>query len=248
MTLPFRIKICGVTNGHDAIAAVTAGADALGLNFFRGSKRFVPVEKAAKIAADVRSSTGGPSVCLVGVFVNAVVDEIIQTVNAVKLDAVQLHGDETPEFVLAVDDALERISDNRRPMLIHAFRCQAGNLGHVAQHLLACERPYAPLVPQAVLLDAYTPGVYGGTGEVFDWNAVREHREQFGGRPIILAGGLTPQNVAAAIQAAGPDAVDVASGVESSPGAKDAQRLRSFISAARAAFDSDAVSSTASQD
>ncbi len=233
MDVPFRIKICGVTNTDDALAAVNAGADAIGLNFFAGSKRCVAIDAAAKIAAEVRR----PAVCIAGVFVNAPAEEILRTVQAVGLNAVQLHGDETPEFVLALDDALQAASfAHGRPIIIRAFSCRAANLEAEEKFLLACERPYAPLVPQAVLLDAYQPGTYGGTGAIVEWSLVREQREHLGGRPIILAGGLTADNVAAAIEAALPDAVDVASGVESSPGTKDHDLVRAFIENARNAF------------
>lgn len=235
MSHPFRIKICGVTNSADALFAARAGADAIGLNFYPASKRFVSLEQAQTIAADVRQETDPSKVCLTGVFVNATQDEIVRTAQQVGLNAVQLHGDETPEFVVQLDDALRAVDPT--PILIRAFRCRAANLEAEERFLLACERPYAPHVPQAVLLDAYQPGTYGGTGAAIDWNAVRLGRDQMSQRPIILAGGLTADNVAFAIAAARPDAVDVASGVESSPGKKDEVLVRNFVENAKRAFE-----------
>jgi phosphoribosylanthranilate isomerase len=238
MASPFRIKICGVTNSTDALFAVQAGADAIGLNFFPGSKRFVSLASATEIAADVRSQFEPGRICITGVFVNATREEIVRTAQEIALNAVQLHGDETPEFVLNVNDALQAASFTQSPIVIRAFRCRAANFDAEGKYLLACDRPYAPQVPQAVLLDAYQPGTYGGTGAALDWDAVRLCRDRVGHRPIILAGGLTADNVSFAIAAAQPDAVDVASGVESSPGKKDEVRVRNFIENAKRAFDS----------
>jgi phosphoribosylanthranilate isomerase len=236
MAYPFRVKICGVTNSADALFAVQAGADAIGLNFFPGSKRFVTVDCAKEIAAAVRNQFESGNICITGVFVNAAEEEIVRAAKEVALSAVQLHGDETPDFVLSLNDALQVTSLAQAPIVIRAFRCRAANLEAEERFLLSCERPYAPQVPQAVLLDAYQPGTYGGTGAALDWDAVRLSRDRVGQRPIILAGGLTADNVSFAIAAAQPDAVDVASGVESSPGKKDEVRVRNFIENAKRAF------------
>lgn len=217
MPAPFRIKICGITSVEDALAAVEAGADALGLNFYPQSSRFVTADAAAKIAAAAKRR-----VKLVGVFVNATAEEIQAAVSAGELDAVQLHGDESPEFVGRMKAAHSQV--------LRAFRVRGDSLGEVEVYLRATK-------PDAVLLDAYDPKAYGGTGKRLDWDLVRRERSAALGLPIILAGGLTAENVAEAIETARPDAVDVAGGVESAPGRKDAEKVRRFVAAAQKAFD-----------
>lgn len=222
----FRIKICGLTNLEDALHAAACGADALGLNFYPRSSRFLEVSQAAEIAAAVRSPF--PAVELVGVGVNAALEEVQRISAAVPLNAWQLHGDEPPEFL----NELARQSPQLR--LIRAFRCRNADLVQESNYLRACQE--LGRLPEAVLLDAYDPSAYGGTGKVVDWNAVREQREQLFNLPLILAGGLTAENVAAAIQASLADAVDVASGVEASPGKKDPAKVKEFTAQAKRAF------------
>lgn len=213
----FRIKICGVTKPEDAVAAVQAGADMIGLNFYPKSARYVSPERAERIAAEVRQTTG--------VFVNATSDEIHRTVEQVGLDWVQLHGDETPELVAEIQSQL--------PLIRVQFLGKQGLQG-IAQDVAACTELGRP--PTAVLVDATVEGEYGGTGKTADWPALANYQKVLDKVPLVLAGGLQAENVATAIATVHPDAVDTASGVESSPGVKDAQKLQSFIRNAKVAF------------
>jgi phosphoribosylanthranilate isomerase len=199
-----KIKICGITNQEDALMAVEAGADALGFVFFQGSPRYISPKQAADI---IRSLP--PFVHAVGLFVN----EKPETVNAIAdqcgLDLVQLHGDETPGYC----DAIKR-------RIIKAFRVKdASSLDEMMNYRVA-----------ASLLDAWSPAARGGTGTTFNWEIAAKAAAL---NTIILAGGLTPENVAEAIAMVNPYAVDVSSGVESSPGKKDAGLVTSFIRATR---------------
>ena len=192
------------------------GVDAIGLNFFEGSRRCVTVETAVAMARQLP-----PDALRVGVFVNASIDAIRQTQNRVGLDLIQLHGDEPAEFV-------DELSDMR---VLRAFRCQ-DDLTGIERYLDCCKTP-----PEAVLIDAYDPHEYGGTGKTLNWEDVGRWSPSFGSLPIILAGGLTPQNVGRAIDLAGPAGVDVASGVEkNTPGRKDPILCQQFVAAAHSAF------------
>ncbi|QDU30702.1 N-(5'-phosphoribosyl)anthranilate isomerase [Anatilimnocola aggregata] len=225
----FRIKICGITNVDDALQAIEAGADALGLNFYKRSPRYVTPEQAAEIVRAVRTSPAGRGVTIVGVFVNESQPGLMTLQEQLKLDAWQLHGDEPVQFLAALST-----HPDVRVSMIRAYRCKERDLSAIANDLLACDAAVA--LPSAVLLDAYAPDAFGGTGKVVDWNVVRDERDQLFGLPVILAGGLTAENVAEAVRIAQPDAVDVASGVESSPGKKDSAKVRDFIAAAKAAL------------
>ena len=215
----FRIKICGITTPGDAQLVAAAGADAVGLNYYAGSKRYVEPEIAKKIA-----DTLPASVAKVGVFVNASVDEIRTLAAATPLDYVQLHGDEPPEM-------LAELSDLR---VIKAFRCREKGFASVVRFFSDCHENAKPC---AVLVDAYHHAEYGGTGRVLDWTQVGREKSMLGDVPLILAGGLTPDNVAKAIRLAGPHGVDTASGVESAPGVKDAAKVRGYVANAKAALD-----------
>jgi phosphoribosylanthranilate isomerase len=202
---PFLIKICGITTPGDAAMAGGAGAGAIGVNFWAGSKRFV-----GDAAADVLAAVPA-GVLKFGVFVNATAGEVLDRVARFRLDRVQLHGDEQPQDFAALPPAL----------LVRAIRVRdAGSLGEIG-------RWDASLF----LLDAFTGG-YGGGGVRAPWAAIAGARPN---RPFLLAGGLDPDNVAAAIRATGPDGVDVASGVESAPGRKDPALVAAFVLRARAA-------------
>jgi len=216
----FRIKICGVTTASDAAAVAAAGADAVGLNFCPTSPRAIDLATAREIVAALP-----PGVTKVGVFVDTPLEEVQTTAEALGLDLLQLHGDEPPECLAALAP--------RRVM--KAFRLGAEGLPAVLAYLAACRRLDA--LPEAVLLDAYVPGQHGGSGKTADWPAAAEYAARNDAPPLVLAGGLTPENVAAAIQAVRPAAVDTASGVESSPGVKDAVRVAAFIEATRAALE-----------
>ncbi len=214
----FRVKICGITSAVDAAAASDAGADAIGLNFYAGSPRYCAPDQARNISRAI-----APGVCRVGVFVNASPAEIRQVVAEASLDLVQLHGDEPPELLHEL-----------RPLpVMRVFRLQA-EMQPIADYLEACHRLRA--WPRLALVDACRPGEYGGTGQTIDWPLLAKQRSALHGLPLVLAGGLNPSNVAEAIAAIHPWAVDVASGVEVSPGQKSAAQMHEFVRAARDAF------------
>lgn len=201
-----RVKICGVTTPADAALAVQLGADLIGLNFYPPSPRYLTLETAREIRAVIP-----PMVLCVGVFVNAERSHIASFVEQLSLDVVQFHGDE-----LAAD--------------LTGWSCPT-----IKAVRIAPEGPLPDLswIPTPyLLLDTYRAGRYGGTGETFGWERVANfapHRRE----RLLLAGGLTPENVALAVQAVHPWAVDTASGVESTPGRKDPEKLRAFITNAK---------------
>ena len=230
----FRIKICGITLVADAVMAGEAGADAIGLNFYEKSPRYVTVERAQEIAQATR---GGPH--KFGVFVSAGLGEIVRMVRDVPLDGIQLHGDETPEFVhdlraqLPVTTRMSATSstlDLVQCCVVKAFRCADSDLAAVAE-FLRIGRGYGSL-PDAVLIDSFVPGEFGGTGATGNWARIAQQRDLLGDLPLILAGGLTPENVAEAVKQCQPDWVDVASGVEISPGNKDPEKMKQFVAMA----------------
>ena len=216
----FRIKICGITNIEDAIAVADAGADAIGLNFYSGSPRSVTPSQAQQIAAALPSK-----MTKVGVFVNSPADEVARLCEEVGLDVVQLHGDEPPEILGMLAPRV----------IVRAFRCRESGFESLIDYVGQCRD--AGHAPAAVLVDAYQPGSYGGTGAVVDWHQVPNLAHELPDTPIVLAGGLRPENVAEAIRDARPAAVDTASGVESSPGRKDPKLVREFVRNALVAFD-----------
>ncbi len=196
-----------------------AGADAIGLNFYSGSKRFVMPEQARAIAETLPNS-----ITKVGVFVNHSADEVEFTMRHVGLDLAQFHGDESPEF----------ISLFKSFRVMRAFRWN-GDGKPIDDFLSDC--PLSRGVPSRILIDSHADGQFGGSGIPADWESIAQwtRRRQFS-VPLVLAGGLTPSNVGAAISAVSPNAVDTASGVESSPGRKDADLCCEFVTAARKAF------------
>ncbi|WP_299948265.1 phosphoribosylanthranilate isomerase [uncultured Microbulbifer sp.] len=200
-----QVKICGITRVDDALGAVDAGADALGLVFYKASPRYIGLQAAAAIAAAVP-----PFVTLTGLFVDAAQSEVDQALECVPLNLLQFHGEEGARYC----------EQFRRPY-IKALRMREDLeiSATMAQH------PNA----RGFLLDAYRSGVPGGTGETFDWDRVPQNS----GCPIVLAGGLKAENVAAAIAAARPQGVDVSGGVEQSPGLKDPRKVTAFIRAAK---------------
>ena len=217
----FQIKICGITSAKDAQWAALAGADAIGLNFYEQSKRFISPEAAESIVKVVPAR-----VSKVGLFVNHSVPEIEQIAERLGLDLVQLHGDEPPEDIAAL----------AKRNVLRAFRCGEHGFAQVATYLESCRA--ASHLPSALLFDSKKEGQYGGTGKVLDWDLVRGSRELFAELPFVLAGGLTPFNVGDAIGAVRPAAVDTATGVESSPGKKDLMLLRAFATASKKGFTS----------
>lgn len=206
MNVPVRVKICGLTNLADAEAAVSLGADAVGFIFHRSSPRYV----APAVAREISESLP-PFVARVGVFVNSALQEVRDTLARCRLDLAQLHGEEDEDFAAAL-----------YPRVVKALRVGRDDVLDGVGRFKAA----------AFLLDTYRAAVPGGTGTTFDWSIARDAVAT--GRRVILSGGLGPDNVAAAIAAVRPYAVDVASGVETSPGRKDHEKLRAFITAAKA--------------
>lgn len=200
-----RSKICGITRVEDALAAVEAGADAIGLVFYAKSPRAVSVEQAAEIVQALP-----PFVTSVGLFVNMPREQLQAVLQQVPLDLLQFHGDESPA----------ECEGYGRPY-IKALRVRPG------ENVAAAMAPYAGA--RGILLDTFVEGVPGGTGAAFDWSLV----PQGVARPIILAGGLEAHNVAAAIRQVRPYAVDVSGGVEASKGIKDAGKIRAFVKSVR---------------
>lgn len=218
----FTVKICGVTTVHDALTAIAAGADAIGLNFFSRSPRYIDESRAREIAEALPDG-----VWVVGVFVGASPDEMRDVARRVPLDALQVHEAASLEFVPNASD----------PPVIRAYATVDNVLTRIAAELDELPRHAAP-PPMAILLDAHVRGQFGGTGTTANWSLARQVREAVGGVPLVLAGGLRPDNVAEAIRQVRPSAVDVASGVESRPGAKDPAKMRALVAAAQAAFTS----------
>ena len=215
----FRVKICGITNVEDARHAAGAGADAIGINFYGGSVRAVSLDQARTIAEAVPDE-----VSKVGVFVNASPAEVRQAAERLNLDYVQLHGDEPPSM----------LGDLAGVRVIRAYRLGNEGWQPLVNYLNDCRRFAA--MPAAILVDACREGAFGGTGQAVDWALTRQFHELHLGLPLILAGGLTPQNVGDAISAVSPAAVDTASGVESSPGRKDPTKVAAFVAASRMAM------------
>ncbi|WP_298190474.1 phosphoribosylanthranilate isomerase [uncultured Pseudomonas sp.] len=201
-----RSKICGITRIEDALAAVEAGVDAIGLVFYAKSPRAVTLQQARAIIAALP-----PFVTTVGLFVDASRCELGEILDAVPLDLLQFHGDEAPAAC----------EGYHRPY-IKALRVKPGD--DIAAQVALYQNA------SGVLLDTYVPGIPGGTGEAFDWSLVPEGLS----KPIVLAGGLTAENVAQAIARVRPYAVDVSGGVEMAKGIKDAEKIHSFMQAVRA--------------
>jgi len=204
---PVRVKICGITRMEDLQAACTAGADALGFVFYAKSPRHVEITQAAALVAGLP-----PFVQSVGLFVDADPEYVREVLAAVPLDLLQFHGDETPEACAAFG----------RPFL-KAVRVSDKT------DLLKCAVDFS--ASRGLLLDAYVPGVPGGTGERFDWSLIPGSLPL----PVVLSGGLGPGNVAEAVRSVRPWAVDVSSGVEASKGIKDADKIAQFITQAKQA-------------
>jgi phosphoribosylanthranilate isomerase len=196
-----RVKICGITRPEDALHAESAGADAVGLNFVPGTKRFISLERARQVL-----SVLGPFMARVGVFQNANLETVLETVNAVGLNVVQLHGQESDDFALEVQRVVP---------VVRAVKLEP-------------DLPFVlPEVGSAFLIDGPDPG----SGQLADWS--RLEASNLAGRRWLLAGGLTPENVAGAIARLKPWGVDLSSGVESAPGIKDPAKVTAFIRAAK---------------
>lgn len=202
-----RIKICGITSVEDAHAVVDAGAEALGLVFYAASPRAVNIEQARAIAL-----AAGPFTVVTGLFVDADPAFVNAVLRQVPLQLLQFHGDESPAYCESFD---------RPYMKAIRMRPELDIAAAIAEHPTA----------SGILLDAYRPGVPGGTGETFDWARV----PRFSTKPLVLAGGLTPANITEAILTTQVYGVDVSGGVESAPGKKDHGKITSFINNARLA-------------
>jgi phosphoribosylanthranilate isomerase len=198
-----KVKICGITNLGDALAAADLGADALGFVFFKGSPRYVPPDEARKIVLNLP-----PFITAVGVFVDEKPEEVERILKYSAIDVAQFHGHEPPEACMIDRSVIKaiRIKDLTDLLPLKLYRVSA------------------------FLLDTYTPESFGGTGQIFNWD-VAVDAKQFG--KVILAGGLNPDNIEKAIQRVRPYAVDVSSGVEEGKGKKDHKKMRLFIERAK---------------
>jgi phosphoribosylanthranilate isomerase len=200
-----KVKICGITSAGDGLAAAAAGADMIGLMFCEHSPRFITLAQAAEI-----SSALPPFLLRVGVFVNPAEDFVLRAISECNLNLLQFHGDETSAFCTQFG-----------LMSVKAVRIRDAESVQQLEHFQT----------DAYLLDAYSKRGLGGTGEKFNWDLALA-AEKFG-KPIFLAGGLTPENVAEAVRRVRPFGVDVSSGVESAPGKKDHAKVQAFIAAAK---------------
>jgi indole-3-glycerol phosphate synthase/phosphoribosylanthranilate isomerase len=212
------VKICGITNLEDARAAIEAGADMLGFNFYRRSPRFIEPQAAAEIVSQVQSQGNSMhrSVTLIGVFVDESIDEVLRIADQASLNGIQLHGDETAEFC----EQLRGLSPQR--FVIKAVRPNDAFSVEMLNTYPA----------DAIMIDAFDPNLRGGTGRTADWEIASNAAKKL--PRVFLAGGLSPENIAEAIAAIQPYGVDACSSLETSPGRKSAKRMREFVDAVRA--------------
>lgn len=218
MTPEVKIKICGIKTPEMARKAAESGADLLGLVFYPPSPRFLTEEAAAELVDGIAGSNLAKTPALVGLFVNVPLAEMAEHAEKYGLAYLQLSGDETPEQVAEISKVRPVIKAMRLPVEINPDAA------------LDLAGPFGELPNVTLLLDTHKQGMYGGTGETGDWLAARRIAENF---PVLLAGGLNPQNVAEAVERVKPWGVDVSSGVESSPGTKDPLKIEQFCQAAR---------------
>jgi phosphoribosylanthranilate isomerase len=206
-----KVKICGITNAEDAGAAIECGADALGFNFFPGSKRYIDIEFAASWLGKLPDT-----IEKIAILVDPDFEQALATAALPFITALQLHGGETPEFC-------GRLAERRIRF--------AKALPVTSEDSL---RTVPSFATNTLVLDSSHAGEFGGSGRTFDWNISRRFTDTNPGLHIVLAGGLTPENVAVAVRSARPFGVDVTTGVESAPGRKDHGLMRAFIEAVRA--------------
>lgn len=204
-----KVKICGITNSEDALLSAKFGADTLGFNFYSKSARYVTPETVREIVEQIPAN-----VLKVGVFVNESLDKIVEIARVAKLDALQLHGEEAPEFAA-------ELKARTNLEIIKAFRVSSD---FVPEDVLRYK-------VDAILLDAYSPKEHGGTGETFDWEIAKKVREIF--PKMYLAGGLSHENIREAVERVKPFAVDSCSSLESKKGIKDLQKVKEFIFAVK---------------
>ncbi len=205
-----RVKICGLTNLKDALFACHFGADALGFILYPKSKRFIKAKEVRKITSQLP-----PFITKVGIFVNEDPRDVLEILSYAHLDFAQLHGDETPE-------ECEYVGKNR---VIKVFRLKS-------EEEIEKINPYIGKV-RAILLDTYDSKVYGGTGKPFNWEIAVKVKKTFPEIPLILSGGLNPENVKKAVETVNPYGVDVSSGVEIEPGIKAPEKVEQFIKNAK---------------
>jgi len=201
-----KIKICGIKNLDDALSAIDLGADLVGFNFYPKSPRFIEKQACADITTVLKENY--PQIRLVGVFVNSPIEEVKEILDACSLDLAQLHGDETVEMLEELD--------------CKGFKAFRG----IPADVTGFARDDIP----AFLVDASVKGLYGGSGVTADWDGAAALAKKY---PLLLAGGLTPENVGEAVGRVKPWGVDVASGVESAPGKKDANKMKAFVQTVR---------------
>ena len=206
-----KVKICGITNLEDARLCQKLGADALGYNFYKRSKRYVMPSRARSISDQLDET-----VSKFGIFVNEKVEDILKAANLAKIDVIQLHGEESPEFIA-------NLRKEANLLIVKAFRVASDFDRSILEDYDL----------DGVLLDSYSEKEHGGSGKTFDWSRVAAIAN--GEMHVYLAGGLGPHNVAEAIKTVRPFAVDVASGVETAPGKKDSAKLEAFIANAKRA-------------
>lgn len=213
-----KIKICGIKTLKDALAAIDSGADYLGFNFYPRSVRFIEKSACAEITSALKREH--PQVKLVGVFVNSSVEEIKDILQTCSLDLAQLHGDETLDMLSALNGkafkAIRLSASSSAAESVYPFLQSVPNIRY----------PLRQSALPVLLIDAAVKGIYGGSGVTADWAAAAKLAKQY---PLLLAGGLTPENVADAVRQVQPWGVDVASGVESAPGEKDAGKMVEFV-------------------
>jgi phosphoribosylanthranilate isomerase len=207
-----KVKICGITNIDDARAAIDAGADMVGVNFYRPSPRYITPEMARELVNDLKQD--GRSIEVIGVFVNETIESVIDTAMLTGIDAVQIHGDESPSYC-------EELNTRDGLRVIKALQ--------VSQEFSPNDVQQYPV--EAILLDAFHRRLRGGTGQTVDFELAQKTRRLVA--RLFLSGGLSPENVAGAIQEVEPYAVDACSLLESAPGKKDAARVRAFVAAVR---------------
>ncbi len=210
-----KIKICGITNLEDGTAAIGAGADMLGFNFYLPSSRYLKPARARQMIERLRSHQEGRPIAMVGVFVNESIESLMHIARDLILDAIQLHGEETPEYCTQLKTRLPEA------IIIKALRVNG-----------AFEpRNVTSYLTDAIMLDAFHEKLRGGTGQTIDWNIARATRDLV--PQLFLSGGLSPENVTEAIARVQPFAVDACSSLEASPGRKDPARVKEFVRAVR---------------
>ncbi|MCC6125473.1 MAG: phosphoribosylanthranilate isomerase [Pirellulales bacterium] len=252
----FQVKICGITNEADAKDAVEIGTDALGMNFYPKSPRFITPETAAGIIEAIPRA-----IIKVGVFVNETAELVAKTFDALGLDLIQLHGDETPEYLVQLGNRpvmkAFRLTPEGLPPIENFLRRTGfqpvveGRTGFQPvvegrtgfQPVVEGRTGFQPVVEKRqvgnlsyVLIDSHVEGIYGGSGVPADWELCAKFARNPQNPPLVLAGGLTTANITHAIRTVRPNAVDTASGVETAPGRKDRDLMAAFVEKARAAF------------